>query len=178
LGIYYTSTQDVSADQATVNWNQDQSVPSGLLTFTKNDNLFTVLERSVAIQNIFSKSTLISQSHDCGTNYNIAYYDTLFSKFANTDRATEYEFRYNGESQEPTRWLVTILPNKPNYGDLKDFENDFNICGVGGDYYPIKLNQDYLLFESACGSGAGDGTDRPYGCDAIREAVEPTMQMK
>ena len=177
-GIYYTSTHDVSANQAVVNWDQSASVVSDLLTYPVNDELYTVTERVVPIRDIFNTETLVSQSLGCDSKHDADYYTALLAKYSSTNLITQYVFRYNGTSQDPVRLLVTILPNKPQYPDLKAFEADFNICAAGGDYYPNIVTSDNLLFVSSCGTGVDDGSGRPFGCQKISDAVMPTMVLR
>jgi hypothetical protein len=178
LGIYYTSQPDALASPVAVNWTQPPApTVSGLLTYAKNDQLFTVTERSIAIPSRFTVENLYNQSADCGTNLTREHFATLLAQF-DSDRGNQYEFRYNGSSQDPAYWRVVVLPNRPAYATLADFQNDFNICAAGGDAYPVEITNENLLFVMSCGTGFDDGLGLPHGCDIVKDAVEPTMRMK
>ncbi|MFA6197527.1 MAG: hypothetical protein WC734_00015 [Patescibacteria group bacterium] len=178
LGIYYTSQQDALTNPAGVNWDkQPAPASSELLIYAQNDQLYNVTEHSMAVSSQFNIEDLYNQSSECGTNLTREHFAALLAQF-NADRGTQYEFRYKGSSQEPAYWRVVVLPNRPAYATLADFQNDFNICIAGGETYPTKITSNNLMFASSCGTGFDDGSGVLHGCGIIREAVEPTLQMK
>jgi len=157
---------------------KSEPTPSEPLTYSKNDQLFTVSKKVIKILDKFTASGLMNQSQECGTNRTEQYFNSLLAKFTNTDRGIEYNFQYRGQTQDSGVWTVTIIPNRPGYNNATNFKADFDICAAGGDLYPESVSQNYLLFVSACGTGYDDGSGRPHGCDVVREFVEPTLKLQ
>lgn len=146
-------------------------------TYTKNDQLFSVTKSEFNIAANFTPSILAEDSKDCGNNNTEAYFKNLLAKFLNTDKGIQYEFKYNGKTQDTVSWYVTVIPNKPNYTNLATFKKDFDVCTAGASYYPTLVSDKYLLFESGCG-GVDNGSGLPAGCNVIQEAVSPTIKLK
>jgi hypothetical protein len=90
---------------------------------------------------------------------------------------TIYNFKYAGTSQASDTFVVTLLPNKAGYSSLDEFKSDFNQCYAGGDAYPTKLNNNWLLFVNSCSTGFDDGSGNPIGCQEVKDLVAPTLQL-
>ncbi|MFC1600068.1 hypothetical protein ACFL3T_03515 [Patescibacteria group bacterium] len=120
--------------------------------------------------------TLESMADECGTQYEEDHFTNLVEAYENTPKYT-YEFKYDGESQEPDTYTVTVLINRMEYTTLDDVSQDFEQCFAGGDMYPIGFAYDHIIFASGCGTGFADGSDLPIGCAEIKEVVEPTLEI-
>lgn len=70
-------------------------------------------------------------------------------------------------------YVVSAFPNDAKYASFEAFKRDFDLCFVAGNFYPMAANDDFILFENSCGSGAGEPTD----CDAAREAVRDSINL-
>lgn len=119
--------------------------------------------------------SLKSYAEECELKHPDGYFDVLVSQFSDTNKII-YHFRYVGDSQDPTTYTITLLPNKLKYNSLKQFRNDFSMCAAGGDRYPTMLNNKWLLFTKACGTGFDDGSGRPNGCSEIKKIIEPSLK--
>ena len=117
-----------------------------------------------------------SMAEECGYEYDTEYLDQLVLKFDGSVK-TIYSFKYTGESQQPDTFLVTLIPNKSEYTSLDQFKKDFAACYAGGHEYAQNLNDNWLLFASACGTGAGDGSGRSIGCLEVKKVVMPTLKL-
>ena len=125
----------------------------------------------------YSSLDLEALAQDCGVDKGSEYYKDLQDKFKNTQEIT-YEFTYKKLSQNPKEYVVTLLPNIPMYESILELQEDFDQCFAGGDAYPRMLSEDWLVFESSCGSGFADGSDMPIGCSEIKESVSPTFNLE
>ncbi len=114
---------------------------------------------------------------ECGTEYSDGHFEDLVAQFDGSEKLT-YTFAYQEESQESDEYIVTLLPNVPEYKTMDDFKNDFNQCYAGGDAYPTALNSEWLLFVNTCGTGVDDGSGKPQGCSVIQEQVAPTLELR
>jgi hypothetical protein len=124
----------------------------------------------------YTADQLKSMAEECGSQYEAGYFDKLVAKFSGANKIV-YNFKYQGKSQDAGVYTVTLLPNKPGYTSLDQFKKDFDICTAGGDAYPTMLNSNWLLFVNACGTGFDDGSGLPYGCDKVREIIEPSLKL-
>ncbi len=123
----------------------------------------------------YTAETLESMADECGTAYEEGYFADLVEDYANTPKYT-YEFKYNGDSQDPGIYTVTVLIDRKEYGtNLAAVKADFDQCFAGGDMYPINVAYNHIIFVSSCGSGINDGSDDPIGCADIRKVIEPTL---
>ena len=118
----------------------------------------------------YSVENLEGMAKDCGRSFETKHFDDLVSSFGNTEELL-YKFKYKGESQSPDTLTVVLLPNLKNYKTMDEFNNDFQQCFAGGDMHPYKLSDNWLLFESSCGTGYSDGSERPIGCQKINENI-------
>lgn len=125
----------------------------------------------------YTAEQLKGMADECGSQHNTSYFDQLVLMFSGATK-TMYNFKYTGESQDSSTFVVTLLPNKVGYTSLDQFKKDFDICAAGGSAYPTKLNDDWLLFVNACGTGFDDGSGRPHGCDEVKKVVSPTLKLK
>ena len=166
-----TPTQAIAPTKTPVSSNEP-------VTYTKNDQLFTVSKKEFVVSNKFTVAELRSQSQECGTNKIEQYFVSLLSKYTNSDKGIEYSFQYLGQTQDSGLWTVIAIPNKPGYSNVGAFKQDFNICAAGADKYPTLVSQNYLLFTSACGTGYDDSSGKPHGCDLVKQFVEPTIKLK
>ena len=126
---------------------------------------------------VYTANQLESMAEECGNKHEAGYFDKLVTKFSGSSK-TIYNFKYIGESQESDTFVVTLLPNKAGYTSLAQFKKDFDLCYAAGDAYPEMLNDNWLLFMSSCGSGGSDGSDKPIGCQEVRDVVEPKLKLK
>lgn len=121
--------------------------------------------------------TLESMADECGTEYEEGYFDDLVEAYADTPKYT-YDFTYNGDSQDPDTYTVTVLVDAMEYGtNFAAVKADFDQCFAGGDMYPINIAYNHIIFVSSCGTGFNDGSDDPIGCDDIRKVIEPTLEI-
>lgn len=123
----------------------------------------------------FTAAELTSAAEECGAKHDVGYFDALVSKFSGSSEII-YKFKPQGDNQDDSTFVVTLLPNKAEYSSLDQFKKDFDICSVGEQAYPQMLNSDWLLFVNSCGSGFDDGSGRIHSCDEIRKIVEPSLK--
>lgn len=123
----------------------------------------------------FTASELILAAEECGTKHDVGYFDALISKFSGSSKII-YDFKYQGNNQDGSTFIVTLLPNRAGYTSIDQFKKDFDVCAVGGQAYPQMLSSNWLLFISSCGSGFDDGSGGIHSCDEIRKIVEPSLK--
>lgn len=123
----------------------------------------------------FTAAELASDAEECGAKHDAGYFDALVSKFSGSSKII-YDFKYQGNNQDGSTFVVTLLPNKAGYTSIDQFKKDFDVCAVGGQTYPQMLSSDWLLFVNSCGSGFDDGSGRIHGCDEIRKIIEPSLR--
>lgn len=148
--------------------------PTEPLSYSINGASVSVAKKTAPFD--YTAKDLKDMAEECGSQHGASYFDQLVSKFNGTTK-TMYDFTYTGESQQSAVFTITLLPNKAGYTSLDQFKKDFSICAAGGDAYPAKVNNNWLLFENSCGSGFDDGSGLPVGCDKAREVVEPTLKL-
>jgi hypothetical protein len=148
-----------------------------IISYKESSNIIvSVIEFNVL--NFLGKASVwAGYSEECGNNEDEDYFDNILSKFSTEDKGYIYEFKYTSEGQGRNSWLVTIIPNNIGYTNLKDFENDFMQCAAGGIRYPKLISNNYLLFQSSCGTGAMDSSGLPIGCEIAKEVIEPTLKL-
>ncbi|RLC35019.1 hypothetical protein DRH14_01740 [Candidatus Shapirobacteria bacterium] len=148
-------------------------------TFTKPHNLpihisaaqsFKVLDR-------FKADELYQNNLECGLSNGLDYFQKFVNSFSENEQGHVYEISYTEPSQEPKSWVLTIIPNQIGYTDIAEFRQNFNICAVGGTTYPFLLSKKYLMFVSACGSGADDMSGLPHGCDIISKTLSDLIKL-
>jgi hypothetical protein len=109
-----------------------------------------------------------------------AVYTGLLSRYA-TDRGdgddliTVYAFT-DLSVKDGHWWYVTVMPNLTELRTMDAFEEYFASVWGGGVDYPRLINEDTLVFISACGTGGG--APEEVGCEQAREAVEPTLKLQ
>lgn len=114
----------------------------------------TVTEKTVNFSDLFTEESLTKQAvGDCGKTIDEGYFASLTEAFQNRT-GTQYSFTANGFESEV--YTVTIFPNATHYPGVETFQNDFEICSVGGTTYPSRMNEEALLFTSGCGAGYGE----------------------
>lgn len=147
--------------------------PAGL-RYTSNNT--TVTQDTMTAAGLFYAPNLAAASEECGTDHNEAYYDALLAKLGDAEART-YTFAANGDVQEPAAWTVTIVPNVFGYAadDLAAVKDDFDICAAGADLYPAAVSADWVMFESACGTGYDDGYGDPVGCAEAKANTTVTL---
>lgn len=138
--------------------------------FPYNTHEFSVKEK-------FSPEKLAAQSEECRTGHNEKYYEDLLSKFEDSEQGIVYNIKYDKESQEPSSWKITVIPNEIGYDNLEEFKQDFDFCAAGGELYPFAVSKKYLMFVSSCGTGFKHESDLPIGCSEVREVIEPSLQI-
>jgi len=163
-------------------WQQSNIVPEKVTEVTveepisySTDGVSASVSKSTSPFN-WTVEDLTSMALDCGSESTRGYFDTLVATYKDTS-LINYGFEYDGESQRPSGWNIALLPNLMNYSSLEAFQDDFNVCSVGGGLYPEKMNKDWLLFVGSCGSGYADDSGLPIGCDEVRKIVEPTIEL-
>ena len=148
------------------------------LLFTNNSNLFTVSKSEKQFLSVFNSVDLQSMSEECGTSYDDAYFKKLLSKYSSSAALVTYTFTYKGASQQPNTWSLSVAPNSAGIKSMDELKKNFDQCFAGGDRYPLQVSEKYLVFESGCGTGFSDGSDKPIGCDQIRDVVKPTVNIR
>jgi hypothetical protein len=86
---------------------------------------------------------------------------------------------YRGQS-EPLRFVITLVPNTPEYASLSEVERDFGLCDAGGNTYPARLSPEkkWIVLRSSCGSAGAVESDAERiaftaFCDGyVKEAME------
>lgn len=119
---------------------------------------------------------LTAQAKDCGSQHLIGYFDNLVKTFVGSSM-TVYTFTYQADSQNDKIYTITVLPNLTHYLTLADFKKDFDQCSAGGNAYPSQISKDWLLFVSSCGTGFDDGSDRPHGCQIIKDQIDSSTKL-
>lgn len=142
------------------------------------DGSVTVTTTSVAAGLLVDADALFAQATECGFARTAEYYLDIENLFKD-EMATRYTFTSVGDYADPLSWTVTIMPNTPLYASTDSFKQDFDICAVGGDLYPVTAGTKTLLFTNSCGSGyKEDGETREPGCEIARKAIEPTLSVE
>lgn len=180
--IVVLTYEDQSANDP--QWNEHKKMIEQILStfqFTKANDPITYSTKGIPV--IVTKTTAPFyytteglMSSECEGIKSKAYYDQLIAKFNGTT-ITTYHFKYTGESDDSDTYKVTLLPNKAGYTTMDQFSDDFGQCFAGGDAYPNKMNNNWLLFADSCGSGAGDPSGLPNGCNEVKKVVEPTFKL-
>ena len=124
----------------------------------------------------FTADQLKSAAEECGAKQEVGYFDKLIAKFNGSNKIV-YNFKYQGNNQDNSLFVVTLLPNKVGYTSLDQFKADFDVCAAGGNVYPQALNSNWLLFVNSCGTGFDDGSGRVHSCDEVRKIVEPSLKL-
>lgn len=132
-----------------------------------------VFKDSSDMSHDFNAQELAAVATECGTVHAAGYFDTLMTKMSG--KVTTYTFVENKAAQD-NMYVVRVMPNNFGYTDEKSFENDFNICAVGG-MYPLAMNSKFLLFAGDCG-GALDNSGLPQGCGDIKAVVGSSLKLK
>jgi hypothetical protein len=123
---------------------------------------------------VFTVELLEGRTGSCFNTHEEGYFEELIALYED-EKFYYYIFNYQGESQEPIAYTLSALRNLNGYTDIGTFSQDFAVCAVGDGYYPMDLTEDWLLFESSCGTGEDDGSGLPVGCEQIRENIEVTL---
>ena len=103
---------------------------------------------------VFSANSLEAQAQGCGTTREGGYYTELVSKL--TGDVITYTFTEKKMAKD-NEYVVTLMPNTPEYIDEDSFKADFNVCAEGGTY-PFSMNADWLVFVKNC-SADTDGSN-------------------
>lgn len=172
-GVGCTTTQNTNAPVDTTSTKTITTTEP--LTYSTTGVDVTVSKTTAPFD--YTAEQLQANAEECGTEQENGYFEELISKFSGTTK-TIYSFKYAGASQSSDTFVVTLLPNKAGYTRMFDqFSKDFNVCAAGGEAYPRQLNNDWLLFENSCGSGADDGSGLPIGCDEVKKVVGASLQL-
>jgi hypothetical protein len=143
-----------------------------LLNF-KNDNL--IIDRKVERFNYIS-SQLATMAKSCGINKSDQYYDELFNKFKDLEEIV-YTFKYKGSGKNTRDYTIIVIPNKAEYVSFDAFKEDFSVCEAGLGRYPMDMNEDWLLFESSCGSGFDNNLGSINGCEKVKKIVKDNIEI-
>lgn len=140
------------------------------------DEIFAKVEKTERITSELLPGDLLeSNAKECenGMSTGLAYWGDLSDLFTNANQNISYEylFSYKGESQDPKNLYVTVVPNAAGWTTMKEFKDNLNVCSVGGNLYPYSMNDQWLVFESSCGSGFDDGSGKPIGCSVIKDTL-------
>lgn len=153
-------------------------VSNGLISYDANNQLFTVTQKQFKVLDVFTPDYLENSSSGCyGGTHPLSYYQTVLSKFSSSDQGAQYDFNFAGKSQNSGVYEVTIIPNKPGYQNMDQFNGDFGLCDAGDNLYPSLFTSNYLLFTSACGTGYDDGSGLPHGCDEVESFVGDSIKL-
>ena len=158
--------------------SKKESVNPNEFIYSDGGNDFLITQNKINILQYFTAQGLQGTNKECGRNKDLAYFQNILSNFSFNDTGFEYQFHYGKPSQDKGFWSIIVIPNKIGYTDINAFKNDFELCYAGGARYPYLISDNYLLFVSSCGTGCGDGSDLPHGCDEVREIIEPTIKLK
>ena len=124
----------------------------------------------VAFGDLFTAAGLEAGATECGTPFEGGSFEWLVEQMED-NVGYKYSFTYLGESQDPTGYEITLMPNTMEYS-IDGLKADFDICAVGGQYYPTDVNDEWMLFVGSCGSGYADGSGLPIGCSEVKENLE------
>jgi hypothetical protein len=124
----------------------------------------------------YSAEYLEGLAAECGTKSVKGDFQIETKKLEGAEKSV-YSFMYTGASQESDTYVVTIMPNAMGYSTLAEFKKDFDFCAAGGSEYPIKMNENWLMFENSCGSGFDDGSGKPNGCQIAKDEVGSTIEL-
>lgn len=174
---------DSALEEADSSEKDSDKMPENLIlkdsfAYSGNDQLFVVSEKEFKVLERINSSDLFNESQECGADKDKKYFDGILSKYSADDKGIEYSFRYKGKTQDSGVWKVTVIPNKIGYANLDGFKSDFGLCRAGADMYPTLVSDRWLLFESSCGTGFDDGSGNPHGCEVVRQAVAPTIELE
>lgn len=172
------ANDDLAVDDENNKIIPDDDIPDEFFTYVKDDQIFSVSKSEFRILDKFNAIELKSKSENCGTNKSEQYFKELLSHYSENEDGIEYQFKYQGQTQDSGIWTVVAISNKIGYTNLEEFKNDFDLCEAGSDRYPYLISEKYLLFVSSCGTGYDDGSGLPHGCDVVRKIVEPTIRVK
>jgi hypothetical protein len=154
----------------------DSVVSNGLISYDDNSQLFTVTQKQFKVLDVFTPDYLENYSSGCyGGSHPLSYYQTVLSKFSSSDQGTYYDFNFIGKSQDNGVYEVAIIPNKPGYKTMDQFNADFGSCDAGESLYPSSLSSNNLLFVPACGTGFGDAPE--IECGEVQSFVESSIKL-
>jgi len=145
---------------------------NSVIEFPASNLPMTITEETISFSN--SANELEANAKECGSDHETGYFNSLVEKFYASKKIV-YTFTYNGNSQETDTYVVTVIENKANYSSMDEFEKDFDVCYAGGNAYPNKYSEEWLLFVSSCGSGFDDGSANPNGCQEIKNLIETDL---
>lgn len=149
--------------------NQPLGYEMGTVPMTAEHSLLLV-------RNTFTPEMLAAMSDGCGSGLDTTHFESLLGEFE-YQRGHRYDFLYRGESQEPSTYTLTVFANEPGYADIDALKKDFDVCAAGSTLYPLDLNENWLVFQSSCGTGYDDGSDLPVGCDEMRDQILNTLEI-
>lgn len=168
LGIYFFS--NLNANNKLDN-SQNSKSTEAKLSYQLPEGDFDVVIKERGFPLTIDK--LVDMSRECGTNKGVDYFTNLYNLFIGSKRVV-YSFREVGS---PHEFNVSLLPNLPGYKSFEKFAADFDQCYVGGNAYPHKFNQDWLMFISACGTG-GNAESAVMSCEALSKQIARTVDFE
>jgi len=97
------------------------------------------------------------------------YFTDLIAKFTSSSDAY-YKYVFTAKADQSETYQIAVLKNAPEYTALQAFKTDFNVCN-GDDFAPIRMNNDWLMFESKCTTAY---EEEPIGvtCQEIKDALK------
>lgn len=134
----------------------------------------SIFKKTVPVVNVFSANSLEAQAQGCGTTNEGGYFTELVSKL--TGDVITYTFTEKKMAQD-NEFVVTLMPNTPEYTDEDAFKSDFNVCVEGGTY-PYTMNADWLVFVKNCPAASDANSQLPIGCEEMQTVIEPTISFK
>lgn len=134
----------------------------------------SIFRKTVPVTDVFSGNSLAAQARECASTYEAGHFTELASKL--TGDLTTYTFIENRLAQD-NEYVVSIMPNTPEYSDEETFKGDFNVCADGGTY-PLKMSPDWLLFVGSCASASDGSNPLPMACAEMKTVIESTLTFR
>ena len=149
------------------------------LTYKISDPDITMDMSTVLFSDLYTVQGLENMALECSPDYELADPNRpaeVYTAFENIEGST-YAFTHNGDVQGSTAYVVTVLPNTLGYTDLDEFKADFDACYAGGQRYPERVTENWIMFHSSCGTGYADGSGRPVGCTEAKNHVYDSLEL-
>lgn len=158
--------------------SESRPTPESITYTLPSDGSVTVTRSFLPASDVVVANDLLAQAQECGYARDAQYYLDLENLYK-WEQAQQYTFSAKGDDGTAGSWTVTTISNAAKYSSFESFKQDFDICAVGGVYYPLAVGDTALVMSSSCGSGyTAEGSSGNSGCEAARDAVLATISAK